>query len=115
LRGFGSRVTNVKLYHCSIRARMPIGDIGGGIVRRVVKEGIKELTVSEGIRVSRCGCILIETLLGAKGDLEHVSIVQIHFGVWKRANVEKSCLEKEENFSYFLTGKLMGASNKGSL
>ena len=81
---------------------MPIGDIGGGIVRRVVKEGIKELTVSEGIRVSRCGCILIETLLGAKGDLEHVSIVQIHFGVWKRANVEKSCLgEKEKTFPTF--------------
>jgi hypothetical protein len=102
LTRFGSRATNVKFYHCSIGARVPIGDIGGGIVRRVIKEGIEELTVSEGIRVGRCGCILIESLRGAKGDLEHVSIVLIHFGVWKRANVEKSCLgEKKETFPTF--------------
>jgi hypothetical protein len=82
---------------------MSVGNIGGGIVWGAVKEGIKELAVSEGIGVGRCGCILIETLRGAKGDLEHVSVILIHFGVWKRANVEKSCLgEKKKTFLTFL-------------
>jgi hypothetical protein len=81
---------------------MPIGDVGGGIFRGIVKKGIKELAVLEGIGVGGCGCILIETLRGAKGDLEHVSILLVHFGVWKRANVEKSCLgEKKKTFLTF--------------
>ncbi len=95
-------MTNVKFYNCSIWAGMPIGDIGGGIVGRIVKEGIKELAVSEGIGVGRCGCILIEMLRRAKGDLEHVSIMLVHFDVGKRANVEKSCLgEKKKTFLTF--------------
>jgi hypothetical protein len=77
---------DVKFYHCSIGTGMPIGDIGGGIVGGIVKEGIKELAVSEGIRVGWCGCILIETLRGVKGDLEHISIVLVHF----------ECLEKSK-------------------
>ncbi len=65
---------------------MPIGDVGVGVLGGAVEEGIKELAVSEGIGVGGCGCILIETLPGAKGNLEHVSIILIHF--W--------CLEKSK-------------------
>ncbi len=81
---------------------MPIGGVGIGVLGGTVKKGIKEVSVSEGIGVGWGGCILVEMLRGAQGDLEHVSIILIHFGVWKRANVEKSCLgERKETFLTF--------------
>jgi hypothetical protein len=99
---FGTRATNVKFYHCSIRARVPIGDVGVGVFGGAVEKGVKELVVLEGIGVGRCGCVLIETLRRAKGNLEHVSVILIHFGVWKRGNVEKSCLgERKKTFLTF--------------
>jgi hypothetical protein len=75
------------------------------------------LAVSEGIRVGGGGCVLIEPLQGAKGNLERVKVLLVHHGVWKRANVKRSCLEKEKKIDlpYFLTGKPIGPSNRGSL
>jgi hypothetical protein len=94
---------------------LPIGGVGGGVIIGIIKEGIKEITVAEWVRVSGCGSILIETLRRANGDLERIDILLIHF-VWKRANVEKSLWRKKmRGLSYFLTGKLIGPSNKGSL
>ncbi len=81
---------------------MPIGGVGIGVLGGTVKKGIKEVSVSEGIRVGWGGCILIETLRGAQGNLEHVCVILIHFGVWKRTNVEKSCLgERKETLLTF--------------
>jgi len=100
---FGYRATDIILYNCSIRAGFPIVGVGRGIFRGIVKKGFKEVAVWEEVRVSRCGCILIETLRGANGYLEHVSILLVHFGVWKRAIVEKSCLGlKKKTFPTFL-------------
>jgi hypothetical protein len=99
---FGARATDVKFYHCSIRGGMPVGGVGIGVLGRTVEEGIKEVAILEGIGVSRSGCILIETLRRAQGNLEHVSVILIHFCVWKRANVEKSCLgERKKTFLIF--------------
>jgi len=57
------------------------------------------VSVLEGIRICGCGGVLIEVLRGTNGNLEHVGILLVHFGVWKRANVEKSCLgEKKKTF-----------------
>jgi len=112
---FGSRATDVKLYYSSIRSGLPISGVGRGIFSGIVKKGIKKMVVLERAKVGRCGCILIEMLRGTKGNLEHVSVLLIHFDVWKRANVEKLCLGEKKDFSYFLTGKLIGASNRGSL
>jgi hypothetical protein len=94
---------------------LPVGGVGGGVIVGIVKEGFKEVTVAEWVGwVNGCGSILIETLRRANGDLERIDILLIHF-VWKRANVEKSFWRKFEGLSYFLTGKLIGPSNKGSL
>jgi hypothetical protein len=64
---------------------LPVGGVGGGVIIGIVKEGIKEITVSEKVRVCWCGSILIETLRGANGDLERIDILLIHF-----------CLEKSK-------------------
>jgi hypothetical protein len=64
---------------------LPIGGVGGGVIVGIVKEGVKEITVAEWVRVCRCGSILIETLRGANGDLERIDILLIHF-----------CLEKSK-------------------
>jgi hypothetical protein len=64
---------------------LPIGGVGGGVIVGIVKEGIKEVTVAEWVRVCGCGSILIETLRGANGDLERIDILLIHF-----------CLEKSK-------------------
>jgi hypothetical protein len=88
----GARATDVELYNCSIGCGVPVGGVGVGVLGGTVEEGVKEVAISEGIGVSGCGCILIETLRRAQGNLEHVSVILVHFGVWKRANVEKWCL-----------------------
>jgi len=105
---FGSRAADVEFFHSSIRAGLPVSGVTRGVFGGIIKKGVKKVTVLEGVKVARCRCILIETLRGTKGNL-------IHFDVWKRANVEKYCLGEKRNFSYFLTEKLMGASNRGSL
>jgi hypothetical protein len=53
------------MLNCSIRAGLPIVGVGRGIFTGIIKKGFKEVAVSEEVRVSRCGCILIETLRGA--------------------------------------------------
>ena len=78
---------------------MPIGGVGGGVIVGIVKEGIKEITVAEWVRVGGCGSILIETLRRANGDLERIDILLIHF-VWKRANVEKSLWRKKNERTF---------------
>ncbi len=90
---FGTRAANVEFYHCSIRRGLPVGSVGGGVIIGIVKEGFKEITVTEWVSGGRCGSILIETLRRANGDLERVDILLVHF-VWKRANVLKVVLEK---------------------
>jgi len=102
---FGARATNVEFYHCSIGCGVPVGGVGVGILGGTIEEGVEEVAVSEGIGVGWSGCILIETLRGAQGNLEHVSVILIHFCVWKRTNVEKSCLgERKETFLTFSLG-----------
>ncbi len=84
---------------------MPIGGVGIGVLGGTVEEGVEEVAISEGVGVGGCGCILIEMLRRAQGNLEHVSDILIHFGVWKRANVEKSCLgERKKTFLTFSLG-----------
>jgi hypothetical protein len=83
---FGSRAANVELYHCSIGRGLPIGDVGGGVIIGIVKEGIEEVAVAEWVVGDRGGGILIETLGRANGNLERVDVLLVHF-VWKRANV----------------------------
>jgi hypothetical protein len=51
---------------------LPIVSIGGGVFRGIVKEGMKEVVISEKIRVCRSGCIPIETLRRANGNLEYL-------------------------------------------
>jgi hypothetical protein len=91
---FGARTADVEFYHCSIGRGLPVGGVGGGVIIGIVKEGFKEVTVAEWVSGDSGGSILIETLRRANGDLERIDILLIHF-VWKRANVEKVVLEKE--------------------
>jgi len=98
---FGSRAADLEFYHSSIRAGLPVSGVSRGVFGCIIKKGVKKVTVSEGVKVARCRCILIETLQGTKGNLEHVSVLLIHFDDWKRANVEKPCLQEKKTFLTF--------------
>jgi hypothetical protein len=65
---------------------LPVGGVGGGVIIGIIKEGFKEVTVTEWVNGGGCGGILIETLGRANGNLERIDILLVHF-VWKRANV----------------------------
>jgi len=91
--GVGSGVPSTPKANCC-------GCVGGGVIVGIIKEGFKEVAVAEWVGVSGCGSILIETLRRANGDLERIDILLVHF-VWKRANVEKVALERNERTFLF--------------
>ena len=84
----------VELYYCSIGSGLQSGDIWCIGIGGIVKEGVEELLVPEGIRIGGGWGVLIKALRGTKGNLERVKILGVHHGVWKRANVKRSFLEK---------------------